>query len=98
MADLSFGVKGSTMDFTVSMQIADTDTPRILAYLAQSHYGTDAEGNPRAMEATVKAFAAGILQGLLDATTNAEREAAMRAAAATVQENQADRAGAGRSG
>lgn len=45
MATLSFGVKGPTQDWTVSLQIADTDSPRILAWLASpaSGYGTVTE-------------------------------------------------------
>lgn len=45
MATLSFGVKGPTQDWTVSLQVADTDSPRILAWLASpaSGYGTVTE-------------------------------------------------------
>ena len=87
MADLSFGVVGPTMNFTVTMQIADADAPRILAYLASTEYGRVTEGgSTRAatMEETAKAFAAGILRGLLDQTVRHEREQAMAAAAAQI--------------
>lgn len=42
MATLSFGVVGPTLNFTVEMNIADTDAPRILAWLCspKSGYGT----------------------------------------------------------
>lgn len=45
MANLSFGVQGPTQDWTITMQIADGDSPRILAYLASpnSGYGTVTE-------------------------------------------------------
>lgn len=45
MATLSFGVQGPTQDWTVSLNIADTDSPRILAWLASpaSGYGTVTE-------------------------------------------------------
>lgn len=39
MANLSFGVQGPTLDLSVVMQIADTDAPRIMAYLMASSYG-----------------------------------------------------------
>lgn len=39
MANLSFGVQGPTLDLSVVMQIADTDAPRIMAYLMASPYG-----------------------------------------------------------
>lgn len=45
MATLSFGVQGPTQDWTVSLNIADTDSPRILAWLcsASSGFGTVTE-------------------------------------------------------
>lgn len=45
MATLSFGVKGPSQDWTVSLTIADTDSPRILAWLSSpaSGYGTVTE-------------------------------------------------------
>ena len=45
MATLSFGVKGPNQDWTVALQIADTDSPRILAWLMSpiSGYGTVTE-------------------------------------------------------
>ena len=39
MAILFFGVNGPTLDFRQDLQIADTDAPRILAYLMASSYG-----------------------------------------------------------
>jgi len=45
MATLSFGVVGPTQNFTVSMNIADTDSTRIMAWLLSpgSGYGTVTE-------------------------------------------------------
>jgi hypothetical protein len=45
MATLSFGVKGPTQDFTTSLTIADSDGPRIMAWLLSpnSGYGTVTE-------------------------------------------------------
>lgn len=45
MATLSFGVQGPNQDWTVALQIADTDSPRILAWLMSpnSGYGTVTE-------------------------------------------------------
>lgn len=45
MATLSFGVSGPTQDWTVSLNINDTDSPRILAWLCSpsSGYGTVTE-------------------------------------------------------
>lgn len=45
MATLSFGVAGPNQNWTVSLAIADTDSPRILAWLCspQSGYGTVTE-------------------------------------------------------
>jgi hypothetical protein len=43
MATLSFGVDGPTLDLAVSLQIADTDAPRIMAYLLASPYGVVTE-------------------------------------------------------
>lgn len=45
MAKLSFGVQGPTQDWTVELEIADTDSPRILTWLAspESGYGTVTE-------------------------------------------------------
>jgi len=39
MATLFFGVTGPTLDLREDLQIADTDAPRILAYLMASSYG-----------------------------------------------------------
>lgn len=39
MATLSFGVQGPTQDWTVSLTIADTDSPRILAWLCSPNSG-----------------------------------------------------------
>lgn len=39
MATLFFGVTGPTLDLREDLQIADTDAPRILAYLMSSSYG-----------------------------------------------------------
>jgi len=100
MADLSFGVSGPTMDFTVTMKIADQDAPRILNYLASTDYGkvtetvTDADGNETqetrdaTTEETARAFAAGILRGLLDQTVRFERNEAAKAAAEQVSDIQ----------
>lgn len=94
MATLSFGVDGPTMDFTVEMLIKDSDAPRILAYLKSTEYGTvretviDDDGNSSeisreaTLEETAKAFAAGILQGLLNQTVRYEKDQAARAAEA----------------
>lgn len=45
MATLSFGVAGPNQNWTVSLNIADTDSPRILAWLCSpsSGYGTVTE-------------------------------------------------------
>lgn len=45
MATLSFGVAGPNQNWTVSLAIADTDSPRILAWLMSpnSGYGTVTE-------------------------------------------------------
>lgn len=43
MATLFFGVTGPTLDLREDLQIADTDAPRILAYLMSSSYGTVTE-------------------------------------------------------
>lgn len=45
MATLSFGVSGPNQNWTVSLNIADTDSPRILAWLCSpsSGYGTVTE-------------------------------------------------------
>jgi hypothetical protein len=88
MADLSFGVVGPTMNFSVTMKIADQDAPRILAYLASTEFGRVPDGDSvrdATTEETAKAFAAGILQGLLDQTVRHERDKAMAAAAEQVQ-------------
>lgn len=39
MANLFFGVEGPTLDLREDLQIADTDAPRIMAYLMASPYG-----------------------------------------------------------
>ena len=39
MANLSFAIAGPTLNLSVTMQIQDTDAPRIMAYLAASSYG-----------------------------------------------------------
>lgn len=100
MADLSFGVDGPTMNFTVTMQVADGDTARILNYLSSTEYGkvkeltTDEEGNEvesyrdATTEETARAFAAGILRGLLDQTVTYERNEAAKAAAEQVSDIQ----------
>lgn len=43
MATLFFGVQGPTLDLRQDLTIADTDAPRIMAYLMQSGYGTVTE-------------------------------------------------------
>lgn len=45
MATLSFGVKGPTQNWTINLEIANTDSPRILTWLAspESGYGTVTE-------------------------------------------------------
>jgi hypothetical protein len=76
------------MQFTVSMQISDSDAPRILAYLASTDYGTVKQEDGTVRVATTEecatAFASGILRGLLDQTVRHERDAAMQAAAAAI--------------
>jgi len=91
MANLSFGVNGPTMDFTVNMQLNDEDTPRILAYLASTEYGKvteEVDGEEVTRDATyeeaAQAFAAGILRGLLDQTVRYEKTEAAKAAAELV--------------
>ena len=87
MATLSFGVNGPTMDFTVAMQIEDEDTPRILSYLSSTEYGYVTEDETireATTEETARAFAAGILRGLLDQTVRYERAEAARVAAEQV--------------
>ena len=39
MANLFFGVEGPTLDLREDLQIADSDAPRIMAYLMASSYG-----------------------------------------------------------
>ena len=39
MANLFFGVEGPTLDLREDLQIADSDAPRIMAYLMASPYG-----------------------------------------------------------
>lgn len=39
MANLFFGVQGPTLDLRQDLQVADTDAPRIIAYLMASSYG-----------------------------------------------------------
>lgn len=116
MANLSFGVDGPTMNFTVTMQIADSDAPRILQYLQSTNYGKVTENityqiedpswspdpeNPdvtapmidmqkwetrdATLEETAKAFASGILHGLLNQTVQYEKDQAARAAAEAIQ-------------
>ena len=91
MANLSFGVNGPTMDFTVDLQVNDEDTPRILAYLASTEYGKvteEVDGEEVTRDATAeeaaKGFAAGILRGLLDQTVRFEKTEAARLAAEAV--------------
>ena len=91
MANLSFGVNGPTMDFTVNMQINDADTPRILAYLGSTEYGKvteEVDGEEVTRDATneeaAQAFAAGILRGLLDQTVRYEKAEAAKTAAEQV--------------
>ena len=43
MATLFFGVDGPTLDLREELNIADTDAPRILAYLMAASYGTVTE-------------------------------------------------------
>jgi hypothetical protein len=43
MAILFFGVNGPTLDLREDLQIADTDAPRIMAYLMASSFGTVTE-------------------------------------------------------
>lgn len=43
MANLFFGVTGPTLDLREDLQIADTDAPRIMAYLMASPFGTVTE-------------------------------------------------------
>ena len=43
MANLFFGVEGPTLDLREDLQIADSDAPRIMAYLMASSYGTVTE-------------------------------------------------------
>lgn len=86
MAKLSFGVHGKTMDFTVEMNIADQDTPRILSYLASiPEYGKnkqpDGTTTDATMEEVAERFAAGILQGLLNMTLAHEKLQAAQVAA-----------------
>lgn len=93
MATLSFGVTGPTMQFAVDMTIADADAPRILGYLASTEYGIAstvgedgvAVTRPATLEETAKAFASGILRGLLDQTVRFERDQAAAAAANAIQ-------------
>lgn len=97
MAVLSFGVNGPTMNFTVDMEIKDSDAPRILSYLSSTHYGkisdtiTDDEGNTQniirdaTLEETAKAFASGILRGLLDQTVRYEKDKAAQEAAEKIE-------------
>lgn len=49
MATLSFGVSGPTQDWTITMNIDDNDSPRILAWLASpdSGYGVVTENVQR---------------------------------------------------
>ena len=89
MANLSFGVQGPNMDFSVTMQVADTDAPRILKYLASTPYGTVVEGDvsrPATMEEVATGFARGILNGLLNQTVSYEKLLAAQEAANKITE------------
>ena len=87
-ATLSFGVSGPTMDWTTTVNVTEANSERILGYLVNgSPYGTVTENDvERAAtpEEAAQAFARGILRGLLDQTTNWERQEAMRAAAEAI--------------
>jgi hypothetical protein len=94
MAELSFGVSGPNMLFSVTMQLSDTDTPRILSYLmASQEYGQvitlDENQQQRASQATpeqaAQNFAAATLKRLLADTVRHEKELAMKTAAEAVK-------------
>lgn len=89
MATLSFGVVGPNQNWTTSLQIADADSPRIIAWLMTpaSGYGTvTEEGVTRlatAEEATQN-YARAQLRSLLESTVQYERAEAARVAAAAI--------------
>jgi len=88
-ATLSFGVVGPTMDFTTSVTLGEANAQRILGYLVNgSPYGTVTEADdterPATPEEAARAFALGILKGLMDQTTRFERDQAAKAAADAV--------------
>lgn len=88
-ANLSFGVSGPTMDFTVSFAVSEENSQRILNYLVNgTSYGkiteTAEDGTETERQATTEeaaqGFARGILQGLLDQTVRFEKTEAAKAA------------------
>lgn len=95
MATLFFGVTGPTLDLQEDLQIADSDTPRILGYLMASSYGTVTENivdgdtqswvtRPATPAETAENYAKAILGQLLSETVAWERSVASVAAAAAV--------------
>lgn len=95
MATLFFGVTGPTLDLREDLQIADTDAPRIMAYLMASSYGQVTEnvvdGNtqswvtrPATPEETAANYANAILAQLLAETVAHEKAEAARIAAEAI--------------
>lgn len=88
MANLSFGIKGTGMDFVVAVEVADADASRILSYLASTEYGTvteDGVSRPAPIDEVVRSFSLGILQGLLDQTVRFEKDQAVKIASEAIQ-------------
>lgn len=97
MATLSFGVVGPNQNWTTSLQIADADSPRIIAWLmsAESGFGTVTEnvvnGDTQSWvtrsatpEEATQNYARAQLRSLLESTVQYERAEAARVAAAAI--------------
>lgn len=97
MATLSFGVSGPNQNWTVALNIADTDSPRILAWLcsAESGFGTVSANvqsgetqqwvtRPATPEEAAQNYARATLNALLSSTVAWERAAAAQQAAEQV--------------
>lgn len=88
MATLKFGIVDPNMNLTVDMNVSDSDLPRIMNYLMSTSYGKveleDGTTRDATQEEAAKAFAGGILRGLLDQTIRYEKDQAAKAAADNV--------------
>lgn len=99
---LSFGVDGPTQDWTISLNIGDSDAPRILAWLASdaSGYGTVTESTmdgdrqvfttrQATAEEAARNYAEATLRNLLASAVAWEREQAAKAAAEAIPDIEA---------